>query len=84
MRIEELHVLIGKRIAGIISVQGRRSVPHHQLFLLLDDNTHFEIFGSALGWSGRIYTGGRDSVMETLLLDGGSVSEISAAKRSGE
>ena len=60
MRIEELHVLIGKQIAGIISVKGRRSVPHDQLFLLLNDNTHFEIFGSALGWSGRVYPGGRD------------------------
>ena len=84
MHIEGLQDLIGKQIVGLISVQGSQTGSHEQLFLLFKDNTHFEIYGTGLGWSGRVYPGGRDAVMATLRPDGGSVSEIGAADRSGE
>ena len=83
MYIRGLRALIGKQIAGIVSVQGRQAGPHDQMVLLFDDNTHFEIFGSGLGWSSRVYPGGRDAVMKTLRSEGGIVKEISAADRNG-
>lgn len=84
MHIEGLQALIGKQIAGFISVRGSKAGPDDQLILLFDDNTHFEIFGSVLGWSGHTYPGGRDVVMETLRPEGGSVTEIGAADPSGD
>ena len=79
-----LQALIGKQIAGIITVQGRKTGPHDQVLLVFDDDTYFEIFGSELEWLEGVHPGGHDAVMKTVRTEGGYITEIGAYESSFE
>jgi hypothetical protein len=59
-------VIVGKTITGVIMKKSKRSSPSAQLFLLFDDNSHFE-FWSWGEYSGMNAAGG---------LDRGGVEEV--------
>ena len=81
MSIQGLRAIIGKRIAGLIVVQGNKSGPQDQLLLIFDDDTHYEIFGISLGWSSRTASGGRDTATNSIADGGGTITHVEEGKK---
>lgn len=52
--------VLGKRIRSVI-VSRRRTEPRVQLFLVFDDDTHYEFYGDLTG-AGHVREGGEDEV----------------------
>ena len=60
---DALNCVVGKTINGVIINENRYGEsPAVQVFLLFDDNTHYELYGEIMGASGRDH-GGHDAVM---------------------
>ena len=53
--------ILGKRVAGLVVTQCGVS-PERQLFLIFDDNTHYELFGSDVRGCKGVDPGGFDEV----------------------
>jgi hypothetical protein len=55
---------IGKTIRSVIISQYNAGSPRHQLFLIFDDDTSFEVFGEAFQGANAVDAGGEDRVLE--------------------
>jgi hypothetical protein len=63
--VEAFQSVIGKRIYGLVVAQNPES-PKCQTFLIFDDGTHYELYGSDFQGCKGIDRGGFDEVREHL------------------
>lgn len=61
--VNAFQTVIGKRIKGLVVAQNPES-PQCQVFLIFDDGTHYELFGSDLRGCKGVDRGGFDEVRE--------------------
>lgn len=59
--VDALNKVIGKRINGIVFAESL-GPPRHQLFLIFDDGTHYELYGDDISGCKDIDRGGMDWV----------------------
>jgi hypothetical protein len=59
--VNAFQAVIGKRIQGLVVGQNSES-PQCQVFLIFDDGTHYELYGSDLQGSKGIDRGGLEEV----------------------
>jgi hypothetical protein len=75
--------IVGKTICGLV-VAERASSPGHQVFLIFEDDTHFEFWGDSFTCAGGIDSGGIGRVQEYVTSCGSRISMIDqAASRIG-
>jgi hypothetical protein len=70
--------MIGKTIKDVIVVNRAGLNPHSQVFLLFDDDTHYEFYGDNILVSGAIYEGGKSEVLNYIRDSGAYVNPLVA------
>lgn len=57
--------ILGKTISGVIVKRNSQGNPSSQVFLLFDDDTHYELYadGADISGAGGVDAGGRDKVL---------------------
>ena len=68
--------LIGKTIKDVIIVNRYEGTPHSQVFLLFDDNTHYEFYGDDIRPSGGVDDGGRNEILNYVRDSGAHVKSL--------
>ena len=73
---DNLSKLIGKTIKDIIFVNRSARTPRCQVFILFDDNTHFEFYGDNILASGGVDDGGKNEILNYVRNSGAYVSSL--------
>ena len=68
--------LIGKTIKDVIIVNRNEGTPHSQVFILFDDNTHYEFYGDDIHPSGGVDEGGRNEILNYVRDSGAYIKRL--------
>ena len=71
-----LQQIIGKTIRAVVVSANRQCEPAYQLFLVFDDDTHFELYGAQLHSGSQLYNGGEQAVLGYVQSSGGVITRI--------
>jgi len=75
MKTYSLPKIIGKTLKAVVVSDRNSSGPPSQLFLIFDDDTALEVYGT-LHVAGSLLTGGVDHVRQYAALSGGALSVV--------
>ena len=75
LKSELLKQIVGKTIAGIVTLENRGAGPRYQLFVIFADNTYLEFYGN-MDWSTHLGTGDVETVKQYASRFGGTVVVI--------
>lgn len=68
--------LIGKTIKDVIVVNRVEGTPRCQVFILFDDNTHYEFYGDTILPSGGVDKGGKNEILNYIRDSGAFVKRL--------
>jgi hypothetical protein len=68
--------ILGKTIKSVIVSEENKSSPSTQVFLLFDDDTYYEFYGSPLSGTGGVNKGGENAVMRYAEQFGGRITRF--------
>lgn len=75
MKTTALSAILGKTVTAAIVSDGNTSGPPSQLFLVFDDGTSLEVYGS-LQIAGNLGAGGLERIQQYAQLSGGQLTVV--------
>lgn len=52
--------IVGRTVAGVVIAYNKARPPHHQIFLIFEDGTSFEIYGDSFSCTSGVNRGGME------------------------